>query len=144
MIPDQILIFTVNRHYSKQGLIIRTFSLEGHILHELGLTQSIIDLAIEYATRENAKKVSSITVEIGSISGVIPEAVEFAFDVCSKETLVEGAALHINHINGQGRCLDCKEISDIDFPTHICPNCGNLSLEIVQGKEMKFIEMEID
>ena len=104
----------------------------------------MIDLAIEHAVRENANSILSITVEIGAISGVIPEAVEFAFDVCTKGTLAEGASLDIHHIAGQGHCLDCNQHSVIDAPTHVCPLCGSLSLEITQGQEMKFTEMEID
>jgi len=113
-------------------------------LHELSLTQNIIDLAIEHATREDAAKILSITLEIGALSGVVIEAVEFAFDVCSKNTLAEGAALKIHHINGQGRCLDCQKEAEIKNPTHLCPHCGSLALETVQGQDMKFTEMEID
>ncbi len=113
-------------------------------MHELGLTQSIVDLAIEHASRENASQILSIAVDIGKISGVIPEAVEFAFDVCSKGTIAEGACLEIHHIPGRGHCLECNEYADIDAPTHVCPKCGGLSLEIIQGQEMKFTEMEIE
>ncbi len=113
-------------------------------MHELGLTQSIVALAIEHAARENADRIISVAVEIGSISGVIPEAVEFAFDVCSKGTIAEGASLEINRIPGLGHCLECKQQVDIDAPTHVCPHCGGLSLEIIQGQEMKFTEMEIE
>ena len=122
----------------------RTFLSKGRSLHELGLTQNIIDLAIEHAARENASSILSITVEIGTISGVIPEAVEFAFDVCSKGTIAEGASLEIHHIAGQGHCLDCDQHSMLDAPTPVCPQCGSLSLEITKCQEMKFTEMEID
>lgn len=113
-------------------------------MHELGLTQSIVDLALDYAAREKANKILSITVEIGALSGVIAEAVEFAFDVCSKGTLAEGANLEIQHIAGRGQCLDCKRQAEIFSLTHVCPLCGSLALETVEGQEMKFIEMEID
>ena len=113
-------------------------------LHELSLTQNIVDLAIEYAAREKAAKVLSITLEIGALSGVVAEAVEFAFDVCSKGTLAEGANLEIRHVSGRGRCLDCQTETEIKTLTYLCPYCGSLALETVQGQEMKFTEMEID
>jgi hydrogenase nickel incorporation protein HypA/HybF len=113
-------------------------------VHELGLTQSIVDLALEYAAREDADRIVSVAVEIGSISGVIPEAVEFAFDVCRKGTIAEGARLEINHIPGRADCLECKQQVEIDAPTHVCPHCGGLSLKIIQGQEMKFTEMEVE
>ena len=113
-------------------------------MHELSLTQSIVDLATENAHREKAVTICSISVEIGALSGVIAEAMEFAFDVCSKGTLAEGAKLKIRHIPGRGRCLECHEESEIDTLTYTCPNCGKLALETIQGQEMKFTEMEID
>lgn len=113
-------------------------------MHELSLTQNIVDLAVEHAEREDAKKILSITLEIGALSGVIAEAVEFAFDVCSKGTLAEGAALHIHRIAGKGRCLDCHKETELTTLTHICRHCGSLALETLQGQEMKFTELEID
>ena len=113
-------------------------------MHELGLTKSIVDLAVEHADREQAKKILSITLEIGALSGVVAEAVEFAFEICSKGTLAEGADLVICHILGKGRCLDCHKEAEIKSLTHLCPHCGSLALETVQGQEMKFTEMEID
>ena len=117
---------------------------KGCALHELSLTQNIVDLAVEHAGRENAKKILSITLEIGALSGVIAEAVEFAFEICSKGTLAEGAALHIRHIDGRGRCLDCHEESELETLTHVCHHCGSLALETLQGQEMRFTELEID
>lgn len=113
-------------------------------MHELGLTQNIVDIALQHAEREKAQKILAITVEIGELSGVIAEAVEFAFDVCSKGTLAEGAHLEIRHIDGRGQCLDCNKQAKISTLTHVCPNCGSLALETIAGQEMKFTEMEID
>ena len=140
------LLFERAFHYINQhGSAFPDCMTFGHDpLHELSLTQNIVDLAIEYAAREKAVKVLSITLEIGALSGVVAEAVEFAFDVCSKGTLAEGANLEIRHINGRGRCLDCQTETEIETLTHLCPHCGSLALETVQGQEMKFTEMEID
>jgi len=122
----------------------RAFLSKGSSLHELGLTQNIIDLAIEHAEREQARRVRTITVEIGALSGVMAEAVQFAFDVCSKGTLADGAHLEIRPIAGRGQCLDCHRLAEISTLTHVCPHCGNLALEIIAGQEMTFTEMEID
>ncbi len=113
-------------------------------MHELSLTQSIVELAIEHANREKAVAIHSITVEIGALSGVVADAMEFAFDVCSKGTMADGARFEIHRIPGRGRCLECREESELDTITHTCPLCGSLALETVQGQEMKFTEMEID
>ena len=113
-------------------------------MHELSLTRNIVELALGHADQERATRILTVVVEIGALSGVIPEAVEFAFDVCTKETIAESASLEIKHIPGLGSCLDCGRQSSIDQLTHICPQCGSLALEIIQGQEMKFTEMEIE
>ncbi len=113
-------------------------------MHELSLTQSLVDLAIGYADRENAAAIRSVTVEIGALSGVMADAVEFAFDVCSKGTLAEGARLDIRHTPGIGRCQACGEQVEIEALSYVCPACDCLALEILQGREMRFLEMEID
>lgn len=113
-------------------------------MHELSLTQSIVELAVEHAHRAQAVTIRSITVEIGALSGVVADAVEFAFDVCSKGTMAEGARLEIRHISARGQCLACRELAELENLTHICPHCGSLALQILQGQELKFTEMEID
>lgn len=116
----------------------------GTPLHELSLTQSIVDLAIEHARRAQGVAIRSVTVQIGTLSGVVAEAVEFAFDVCSKGTMAEGARLDILKVAGRGRCLDCRAEAELDRLTHVCPRCGSLALVVLEGQELKFIEMEID
>ncbi len=113
-------------------------------MHEVGITRSIVEIAEKTARDQGTTKVLSITVDIGALSGVVPEAVEFAYEACSRETLLEGARLIINQIPGRGRCQKCATESDIDRYTFECPNCGNFGLEILQGEELRLTEMEVD
>lgn len=117
---------------------------KGSALHELSLTQNLIDIAERHARREGALSINSITVEIGALSGVIPEAVEFAFEACTNGTLAEGAKLAIQHVSGLGRCLECDQECRLEALTDPCPNCHSFSLEILRGQDMLLIEMEID
>jgi hydrogenase nickel incorporation protein HypA/HybF len=116
----------------------------GSSLHELSLTQNLIEIAEKHARREGALFISSITVEIGALSGVIPEAVEFAFETCTNGTLAEGASLEIQHVPGVGRCLECGQECPLEALTDPCPSCHSFSLEILRGQDMLLIEMEID
>ncbi len=65
-------------------------------MHELSLTQNLVATAEEFARRENAAVIISLTLQIGALSGVVPEAVEFAFDVCSKGTHSQTQPTEIN------------------------------------------------
>lgn len=138
------MIFTRHTLYSEGEVRRPDGNLASRPLHELGLTQSILDLALEHATRARAVAIRSVTVEIGALSGVMADAMQFAFDVCCKDTMAEGARLVIRRIPGLGRCHACQKESELEALTHLCPHCGGLALEILQGEEMKFTEMEID
>lgn len=113
-------------------------------MHELSLTENLIEIAVKHARREHATRVNSLTMEIGVLSGVMPEAVEFAFEACSKGTLVEGATLQILRIPAIGRCRECGTESAIGSLLDSCSECNSYALDILKGQEMALTEMEVD
>ncbi len=113
-------------------------------MHELGITRSIIEIAEAHARRQQARRVLSVTVAIGELSGVMVEAVEFCFEACSRGTLLEGARLVVERIPGRGRCPACGAVPDLDPQTFACPACGALGLERLQGEELRVLELEVD
>lgn len=113
-------------------------------MHEVGITRNIVEIAEEHARREGAAGVRSVTVEIGTLSGVVPEAVEFCFTACARGTLLEGAALHIERVQGRGRCTECGVEVELDPLTFACTACGSFALETLCGRELRVVELEID
>ena len=113
-------------------------------MHELSLTQSLVEIAEEHAHRAGATAIRGITLEVGALSGAIPEALEFAFDVCSKGTLAEGAVLTIRQVAGHGRCSACAAAAPVHDLTAVCPACGALAFELDAGLELCVVELEID
>lgn len=113
-------------------------------MHELSLTRNLVEIAEEHARRENAHEIVSVTVEIGTLSGVMPEAVEFAFEVCTRGTLAQGAKLIIRRIPGRGRCLECGFVADLEINSFTCGDCGSFALETLHGQEMRLIELEVN
>jgi hydrogenase nickel incorporation protein HypA/HybF len=113
-------------------------------MHEVGITNSIIEICEDNARRHGAQVIRSVTVEIGELSGVVPDAVEFCFEACSKGTLLEGAQLIINRIPALGRCTECHTECPLETTTFTCPSCSSLTLQRIQGDELRVKEMEID
>ena len=113
-------------------------------MHELGITQSIVDIAARTAMEQGAVKVRSVTVEIGELAGVVADAVAFCFDACRQGTLLDQAELIIETIPGKARCGSCGAESPIDQYTFACPACGAFTLERLQGEELRIREMEVD
>ena len=110
-------------------------------MHELGITENIVAIAIEYA---QGLPVKQVTLEIGQLSAVMPDAIRFCFDVCCQGTVLEGATLEIIEVPGLGRCRQCGTEIPLTQPFAICDRCGSVELEIIQGEELKIKEMEVE
>lgn len=113
-------------------------------MHEVGITQSIVEIAERHAREQGAARVLSVTVRIGALSGVVPEAVEFCFEACTKGTLLDGARLIVERVPGKGRCTECGAEIELAPHTFACPPCGALAVERLQGEELRILELEVD
>jgi hydrogenase nickel incorporation protein HypA/HybF len=72
-------------------------------MHEMSIALSIVDLADEQANLAHAGKIIEIELDIGTMSGVEVEALNFALEIAAKDTLLEAAVVKINRIlNGKG------------------------------------------
>lgn len=108
-------------------------------MHELGITQGIVELVAERAAGAN---VSVVRLEIGKLAAIMPEAIRFCFGICAQGTALEGAELEIIEIPGRGRCRQCAaEVAMEDFLARC--ECGSLDIECIRGRELKIKEMEV-
>lgn len=108
-------------------------------MHELGITQNIVAIVSEHA---KGSRVVRVALEIGKLSAVMPDAIRFCFDVCSKDTQLEGADLEIIETPA---CFICRECSS-EIMTHeffVQCDCGSTNLECIAGQELNIKEMEI-
>ncbi len=110
-------------------------------MHELGITQNIVAIVSEHAKDAPVKRV---TLEIGKLSAIMPDAIQFCFDVCTKGTVLEGAKLEIIEISGIGKCRQCGTEVSLTQPFGVCHVCNSAELDIIQGEELKIKEMEVE
>lgn len=110
-------------------------------MHEMSITQGIIDICENHA---GGRRVLSIDVEIGELSSVVPEAVEFCFEACSQGTLLQGARINFIRIPGRGHCLDCAAETGLTAIFGACQYCGSFQVRIISGEEMRVREIEVD
>lgn len=110
-------------------------------MHEMSITQGIIDLCLQHA---GGRRVLSLDIEIGQLSSVVPEAVEFCFEACSKDTLLEGAQLVIVRIHGKGLCQECGSETALTEIFGTCSVCGSCQVKIIAGEEMRVTEIEVE
>lgn len=109
-------------------------------VHEMGITRSVVAIVSEHA---HGAKVTRVTLEIGRLAAILPDAVRFCFDICAQGTVAEGARLDIVEIPGRARCRNCGGELALDQPYGRCA-CGSADLELLAGEELKIREMEVE
>ena len=113
-------------------------------MHELAITQSILDIARKAADEHGAKRVKSVRIMLGQSSVVVPQCIQYYFDVISKDTIAEGAVLDIQRLPVVIHCNSCQKESQIDRLHVSCPLCGSTDLKLIQGREFYIESLEVD
>ncbi len=108
-------------------------------MHELALTENII---AGVAERVEGARVTRVVLQIGKLSGVVPEAVRFCFDVCAAGTALEGASLEIVEIPARAICRSCKSTIELSDMIALC-SCGSANLRMLSGNELRVKEVEV-
>lgn len=112
-------------------------------MHELSLMESTLEIALENARRQGAQKIHQLNLRVGVISGVVIEALEFAFDACTQDTIAEGANLKIELVPALCYCENCQcEFAPPD-QIYVCPNCEQISSKLIQGRELQLTSLEV-
>jgi hydrogenase nickel incorporation protein HypA/HybF len=109
-------------------------------MHEMGITQSIVAIVCEQAA---GRKVKRLTLEIGKLAAIMPDAIRFCFDVVAQGSPLDGAALDILEIPGRARCLDCGSDVALADVFGRCA-CGSRKLERLSGEELNIKSMELE
>lgn len=106
--------------------------------------ESAMDTVRRELQARGARQVHRIVLRIGTLSGVEPNALRFAFDIVTRDTPAAGAALEIETIAACARCASChREFGVNDGFVYICPHCGRLSGDICQGRELELSRIEL-
>ena len=112
-------------------------------MHEASLMQCALDMALEQARLHRATRIHRITLRIGRLAGVVPEALAFAFDVVTAGTIAEGARLEVEAVAIVCYCAGCREeFTPPDF-VFACPRCGSLSADVRAGQELELARVEV-
>ena len=113
-------------------------------MHELSVTEGILNIAVEHAEKAGASKVTSITLVIGRLSSIVDDSVQFYWDTISENTICEGAKLVFNRVPATLQCQDCKTEYDIEQELRPCPNCKSYNIIITRGEEFYLDSIEIE
>lgn len=102
-------------------------------MHELSITQSVVDTIVE---RLGEVPVHRVRLEIGKLSGVVPDSVRFCFELVTAGTTLDGAALEIDEPDGSARCRTCGTEFATAEVMPLCA-CGSADVEVLGGATLR-------
>ena len=113
-------------------------------MHELGVVFKVIDDIKEVAAENDIKKVESVTLQLGTVSAVVPNLLEDCWNgAVDGEELMKGCELVIEPIEAITFCEDCKSEYDTIKHGKTCPNCGSGNTYLLQGNEFMIKEISV-
>ncbi len=113
-------------------------------MHELAVTESILNIATKHAHQSNAKRVTDIHLVIGDLSSIVDDSVQFYWDMITKDTICENARLHFERIPARLQCKDCGHQFTIEDGLQPCPQCGSFRVKVISGEEFMVDSLEIE
>lgn len=113
-------------------------------MHEAGIAQSIIDIAINTAKENSLSKITLVSVRIGKMSAVDEASLRFAFDALKNGTEAENAYLEYTEVPLKGKCLDCGAEEEFEGFFVNCPKCRSSKVSIISGNELEVSHIEAE
>ena len=115
-------------------------------MHELSIATQLVALASEAVdAASETGRVRGVRVRVGELSGVVVDALEFAWDMAVADTRCEGADLIIERVAGKVRCDNCGAESEVGHPpTFGCPRCPGSTTTVIAGRELDLLSLDLD
>jgi hydrogenase nickel incorporation protein HypA/HybF len=111
----------------------------GYPVHELAITQSVVEAVVE---RIPDATITCVRLDIGALSGVVPDSVRFCFDLVTEGTNLESARLEITEQAARCQCHDCGEKFEPDGLIVLCA-CGSADVTVIAGEQLRIASVEV-
>jgi hydrogenase nickel incorporation protein HypA/HybF len=110
----------------------------------MGITQSILAASFDAARDAGMSRITEIRISVGDLTETMDFALQFAFEALTPETMAQGADLVIVKIPAKSRCNECGLEYEHDRYQMLCPSCGSMNVELLQGRELAIDSIEAD
>ncbi|MFO1497376.1 MAG: hydrogenase maturation nickel metallochaperone HypA [Verrucomicrobiota bacterium] len=112
-------------------------------MHEISIMQATLDLALTTAQASAASQINALHLRIGAMTGVVPEALQFAFEALRDGTIAAEATLQIETVPAACWCAPCAREFAAPDGYQACPECGRASMELRHGLELELASIEV-
>jgi hydrogenase nickel incorporation protein HypA/HybF len=109
-------------------------------MHELSISEAVLDTALRHAA---GRRVTAVDLTVGALRQVVPESLEFYFEIVTRDTPCEGAVLHQHLVAARARCTGCAHEWPLDFPAFRCAECGGVA-EVLSGEELEVESIDVE
>jgi len=111
-------------------------------MHELMVTESILEIALRNAEQAGAERITDIYLLIGELSSIVDDSVSFYWGIISEGTAAAGSSLHFNRIPAEFSCQVCDHKFGLQ-ENLLCPNCDSTQITITAGREFFLESLEV-
>lgn len=113
-------------------------------MHELSVTESILDIVLTHAKKAKATRVTAVNIVVGKLSSIVDDSVQFYWDIVSQDTICAGAKLNFERIPAQLLCLNCGNTYILDQELTPCPTCQSSQVKVISGEEFHLDSIEVN
>jgi len=113
-------------------------------MHELSVTENILEIASRHAKQAGAEQVTDIHIVIGSMSSIVDDSIQFYWDLISKGTICDQSKLHFKRVPAEFECLDCGKKYKIKNEMTPCPKCHSAKIKMIKGDEFWLESIEVN
>ena len=143
-IGARLLTRNASTRTAGEGILRATGTTDLSGMHEVSLMTRLLEIARSEAAGAGAARIHLICVRAGTLSGVVPEALRFAFEVLrGNDAVTAGARIEIESVAAQCRCRQCGREFQPPDSVFVCPDCNGLDAEILRGRELELSRMEV-
>lgn len=111
-------------------------------MHELSIADNILSAVKSAAQERQISDVTKISIRIGSLSNVEPEALRFGFDVLKTDQGLPNCLLEIEFVLTRARCRKCSSEFEVHDFVFICPDCASSQCDLTSGQELEIAYFE--
>lgn len=113
-------------------------------MHEVSIAVAICDEVTRRAESAQANRILNVRIRAGELTAIVNDALTFAWEVATEGTIAAGSHLEIERIPVQIQCEHCGMQAPVAVHTLECRRCGSPAAEIVRGRELEVIDMEVE
>ncbi len=110
-------------------------------MHELSISSAVVETVVAHAA---GRRVSVVTMTVGAFRQVVPDSLEFYFEIVARGTVCEGARLDQELVPLRLGCSGCREEWEPELPAFRCPRCGGSEVELLRGDELEVESIEVE